>query len=140
MGIVTYNLSAGDVANRPSAPVVVSSVNPASLLRYTLTPASALPGAASTTVPHAPAHVQSCAITQALSRLASRSNGCGTRRTNLTRTRRGAPGGRALPLHVVIHRKLVGVRAETQRVVFLLFHVDPVRDEVFVEDVAAYKE
>src|SRR5205823_4881864 len=52
----------------------------------------------------------------------------------------GAPRGRALPSHVVIHRELVGVGAETQGVVFLLFHVDPVGDEVFVEDVAAQQE
>jgi hypothetical protein len=30
--------------------------------------------------------------------------------------------------------------AQTQRVVFFLFHVDPVGDEVFVEDVAAQQE
>jgi hypothetical protein len=43
----------------------------------------------------------------------------------------------ALPLHVVIHGEFVRVRAEAQGVVFFLFHVDPVGDEVFVEDVAA---
>jgi hypothetical protein len=32
------------------------------------------------------------------------------------------------------------VGAETERVVFFLFHVDPVGDEVFVEDVAAQQE
>ena len=32
------------------------------------------------------------------------------------------------------------MRAKTQRVVFLSFHVDPVGDEVFVEDVAAQQE
>jgi hypothetical protein len=48
--------------------------------------------------------------------------------------------GRARPLHVVIHRELVRVGAETQCVVFLLFHVDPVSDEVFVEDVATQQE
>ena len=32
------------------------------------------------------------------------------------------------------------MRSQTQRVVFLLFHVDPVGDEVFVEDVAAQQE
>ena len=39
--------------------------------------------------------------------------------------------------NVVIHRKLVRMRAKTRRVVFFLFHVDPIGDEVFVEDVAA---
>ena len=43
-------------------------------------------------------------------------------------------------LHVVIHRELVRVGAKTQCVVFFLFHVDPVGDEVFVEDVAAQQE
>src|SRR5262245_61621730 len=43
-----------------------------------------------------------------------------------------AVGGPALPLDVVVHRELVRVGAETQCVVFLLFHVDPVGDEVFV--------
>ncbi len=42
--------------------------------------------------------------------------------------------------HVVIHRKLVRVRTKSQHVVFFLFHVDPVCDEVFVEDVAAQQE
>src|SRR5260370_11419921 len=46
----------------------------------------------------------------------------------------------SLPLHVVIHRELVRVWPQTQRVVFLLFHVDPVGDEAFVEDVAAQQE
>ncbi len=43
-------------------------------------------------------------------------------------------------LHVVIHRELVGMRTKTQRVVFLLFHLQPVRDKVGVEDVALEKE
>lgn len=47
---------------------------------------------------------------------------------------------RSLPLHVIIHRELVRMGAETERVVFLLFHIDPVCDEVFVEDVAAQQE
>ena len=46
----------------------------------------------------------------------------------------------SLPLHVVVHRELVRVRAKPQRVIFFLFHVDPVGDEVFVEDVAAQQE
>jgi hypothetical protein len=46
----------------------------------------------------------------------------------------------SLPLHVVVHRELVWMWAETQRVAFFLFHVDPVGDEVFVEDVAAQQE
>src|SRR5207249_12311649 len=46
----------------------------------------------------------------------------------------------SLPSHVVVHRELVRMGAETQRVIFLLFQVDPVRDEVFVEDVAAQQE
>ena len=50
------------------------------------------------------------------------------------------PASRALASHVVIHRELVRMRAEPQGVVFFLFHVDPVRDEVGVEDVAAQKE
>ena len=32
------------------------------------------------------------------------------------------------------------MRSQAQRVVFLLFHVDPVGDEIFVEDVAAQQE
>ena len=40
-------------------------------------------------------------------------------------------------LHVVIHCEFVRVRSQTQGVVFFLFHVDPVGNEVFVEDVAA---
>jgi hypothetical protein len=43
-------------------------------------------------------------------------------------------------LYVVIHRELVGVRPETQGIVFLLFHLDPVRDEVGVKDVAFEEE
>ena len=43
-------------------------------------------------------------------------------------------------LHVVIHRELVRMRAKSQRVVFFLFHLDPVGDEVGVEDVAAEQE
>src|SRR4051812_36818513 len=33
-------------------------------------------------------------------------------------------------LHVVIHREFVRMRAKTEGIVFLLFHLDPVRDEV----------
>src|ERR1044071_8645044 len=40
------------------------------------------------------------------------------------------------PSHVVIHGELVGMGAKAQGIVFFLFHVDPVRDEVGVEDVA----
>lgn len=43
-------------------------------------------------------------------------------------------------LHIIIHCELVRVRAESQGVVFFLFQVDPVGDEVFVEDVAAQQE
>lgn len=43
-------------------------------------------------------------------------------------------------LHVVIHRELVGMRAEAKGVVFFLFHLNPVRDEVFVENVAFEQE
>ena len=43
-------------------------------------------------------------------------------------------------LNVVVHRELVRMWAETERVVFLLLHVDPVGDEVGVEDVAAQEE
>src|SRR5437016_3166564 len=43
-------------------------------------------------------------------------------------------------LHIIVHRELVRVGTETKRVVFLLFHVDPVGDEAFVEDVAAQEE
>ncbi len=43
-------------------------------------------------------------------------------------------------LHVVIHRELVRMRAEAERVVFFLFHLAPVRDEVGVEDVAFKEE
>jgi hypothetical protein len=50
------------------------------------------------------------------------------------------PRGRALPLHIVIHRELVWVGAKAQGVVLFLFQVDPVGDEVFVEDVAAQQE
>jgi hypothetical protein len=42
--------------------------------------------------------------------------------------------------HVVVHRELVRMRTQPQRVVFFLFHVDPVGDEVGVEDVAAEEE
>src|SRR5437867_6315126 len=52
----------------------------------------------------------------------------------------GAPGGRALASHVVIHGELVRMRAEAQRIVFFLFHVDPVGDEAFVEDIAAQQK
>jgi hypothetical protein len=52
----------------------------------------------------------------------------------------GGMTGIALRLYVVIHRELVRVRAETQGVVFLLFHLDPVRDEVGVKDVAFEEE
>src|SRR6266487_2404847 len=46
-----------------------------------------------------------------------------------------------IPLsHVVVHRELVRMWAQPKRVVFFLFHVDPVGDEVFVEDVAAQQE
>ena len=49
-----------------------------------------------------------------------------------------SPGVRVISrLHVVIHGELVRVWAEAQGVVFLLFHIDPVGDEVFVEDIAA---
>ena len=43
-------------------------------------------------------------------------------------------------LHVVVHRELVRMRSQTQRVVFFLFHVDPVGDEAFVEHIAAQQE
>src|SRR5437016_11979624 len=43
-------------------------------------------------------------------------------------------------LHVVVHRELVGVGAEPQGVVFLLFHLKQVRDEVGIEDVAFKQE
>jgi hypothetical protein len=59
---------------------------------------------------------------------------------SLSRVTVGAPGGRALTLYVVVYCELVRVRAETQRVVFFLFHVDPVGDEIFVEDVTAQQE
>lgn len=42
--------------------------------------------------------------------------------------------------HVVVHRELVGMWTQSQGVVFLLFHVEPVRDEVGVEDVAFEEE
>ncbi len=42
--------------------------------------------------------------------------------------------------NVIIHRELVRVWAQPERVVFFLFHVDPVGDEVFVKDVAAQQE
>ncbi len=43
-------------------------------------------------------------------------------------------------LHIVIHRKLVRVWAKAEGVVFLLLHLDPVRDEVGIEDVAFEQE
>src|SRR5438067_9134732 len=46
----------------------------------------------------------------------------------------------SLPLDVVVHCELVRMGAKAQCVVFLLFHVDPVSDEVLVEDVAAQQE
>src|SRR5439155_20229406 len=52
-------------------------------------------------------------------------------------------GGRLsfIPLSdVIIHREFVRVRPQSERVVFLLFHVDPVGDEGFVEDLAAQQE
>jgi hypothetical protein len=58
----------------------------------------------------------------------------------LSRVTVGALCGRALTLYVVVHCELVGVGAETKSVVFLLFHVDPVGDEVFVEDITAQQE
>ena len=64
--------------------------------------------------------------------------------TSVARRRDGSlrlePASRALASHVIIHRELVGVRPQTQGVVFFLFHVHPVCDEVFVEDVAAQQE
>src|SRR5258708_2895950 len=42
--------------------------------------------------------------------------------------------------HVVIHREFVGMRTETESIVFLLLHLDPVLDEVDVEDVAFQQE
>jgi hypothetical protein len=52
------------------------------------------------------------------------------------RDKRGCPAC----LYVIVHREFVRVGTKTQRVVFFLFHVDPVGDEVFVEDVAAQQE
>ena len=46
----------------------------------------------------------------------------------------------ARELHVVVHRELVWMRTQPERVVFLLLHLDPVVDEVGVEDVAAEQE
>src|SRR5437868_348663 len=43
-------------------------------------------------------------------------------------------------LHVEIHRELVRMRPKPQRVVILLLHVNPVCDEIGVEDVAPEKE
>jgi len=43
-------------------------------------------------------------------------------------------------LDVVVHREFVRMGSQAQGVVFFLFHVDPVGDEVFVEDVAAQQE
>jgi hypothetical protein len=40
-------------------------------------------------------------------------------------------------LDVVVHREFVRMGSQTQSIVFFLFHVDPVGDEIFVEDVAA---
>lgn len=37
---------------------------------------------------------------------------------------------------IEIHRELVGMRAQPEGVVFLLFHLDPIGDEVGIEDVA----
>jgi hypothetical protein len=42
--------------------------------------------------------------------------------------------------HVIVHGEFVRVRSQAQRVVLFLFHVDPVGDEVFVEDIAAQQE
>ena len=46
----------------------------------------------------------------------------------------------AVNSNVVIHLELERMRAKPQRVVFLLLHLDPVGDEVGVEDVAAQQE
>src|SRR5256885_4719168 len=47
---------------------------------------------------------------------------------------------RSEALHVVVHREFVRMGSQSKRVVFFLFHVHPVGDEVFVEDVAAQQE
>src|SRR5437870_11563595 len=46
----------------------------------------------------------------------------------------------ALPSHVVVHAELIWMRSQTEGVVLLLFYVDPVGDEVGVEDVAFKQE
>ena len=43
-------------------------------------------------------------------------------------------------LNIIIHLELERMRAKPQRIVFLLFHLDPVVDEVGVKDVAAKQE
>ena len=42
--------------------------------------------------------------------------------------------------YVVVHREFVRVGSQTERVVILLFHVDPIGDEVGVKDVALEQE
>ena len=54
--------------------------------------------------------------------------------------RGGPPLALTSILDVVIHRELVGMRAKTKGIVFFLFHLQPVRDEVGVEDIAFEKE
>jgi hypothetical protein len=46
----------------------------------------------------------------------------------------------ALRLNIIIHAELVRVGTQPQGVVFLLFHLQPVRDEVGIEDVAFEQE
>ena len=52
----------------------------------------------------------------------------------------GYDGKPSLSLHVVVHHELVRMGTETQGVIFFLFHLQPVRDEVGVEDIAFEKE
>ncbi len=46
----------------------------------------------------------------------------------------------ALPSHVVVRAELIWMRSQTEGVVFFLFHVDPVGDEVGVKDIAFEQE
>jgi hypothetical protein len=56
------------------------------------------------------------------------------------RLRTGAFSDLAERLQIEIHEKLVRMRAQTQRIVLLHFHVDPVIKEIFVEHVAFEEE
>ena len=56
------------------------------------------------------------------------------------RLRTGAFSNLAQRLQIEVHEKLVRMRAQTQRIVLLHFHLDPVIKEILVEHVAFEEE